>query len=500
MPVFPTYDSKRNINATPASPILNEAAKPFQDNEKMITAATDIVQKWSDAHDVMQYTQKKAAGQVELAKIEAEASVSNDFSKENVKSFQDRIAKVKQNMLVGIDNAAVANKLAMELDLDTQISSIKVASGFRKKEIDFGKLDLQSAVDGLVQKKLNSPAGSPEEAEYDTQMRELIQSYISRDIISYEEADKMLKAAQKTGVEYKVYSDDATQESESEILAELKKADGKFKFLDPDSRLAMIKKSQDRIYQNNQTMKRQIVEVQNTRTNSFIQDLMSYKVDLKRIDDEVAIPEDQGGIKREMLKTARAAVINPLRSSTGPLADLVNTNAKAADFYRFIDKFIYAEEDVDRAREQLLKMYADGRITGPEGAYLDQIKRAALDIQQKDSTAANNLGNAIRTAWRSFTSYRTPDPQASANAIHEILLGASKGQDPQKVADRVVQDDLFRRNPNVARVPDEGIVQDIWGNFKVGRRDKDGILRFSPLEPFKMKQPEAKPTEKKEEK
>ena len=108
MPILPVYDAKRNINAIPAAPLENQAAEPWKQAQKATGEVIDVVQKWSDANDVMQYTEAKAKHDLLVADIESRAAADPDFK--NSEKYALELQKAREESVKGISNQAVAKK------------------------------------------------------------------------------------------------------------------------------------------------------------------------------------------------------------------------------------------------------------------------------------------------------------------------------------------------------------------------------------------------------
>jgi hypothetical protein len=276
----------------------NEATAPFENNQKVLGAMTQVAQAWSEAQDVMQYTQAKAKYEVTSATIQGRAAADPDFN--NLNKYTDELKNSKKEIIKGISNQAVANKLGMEIDYGNEIASIKIGAGFREKEIANNKVMLKTNMDSLLQKKLN--AATPAEAmQYDNEMNELLQANLKTGTIDAADLDKMMKDSQKTSVQYEIYSDPATKEVDSAVLKELKDPKGKYSFLGPNERLDLIQESQRRIFQNNQTFKREAEVSRNTRFDNIFTKAYQNNLTLADIDAEIKIPEEQGGDRKSVV-------------------------------------------------------------------------------------------------------------------------------------------------------------------------------------------------------
>lgn len=133
MPVLPTYSSKQNIQARPIGvPITDSDANIVQD-QKVLKTMTEVAQKWSDAQDVMQSTEAKVKWEIKSAEIKARADADKDINNSN--KYIQELQKAKTDSISGISNQLNAQKAALELDYNTQLATIEIESGFKKKQL-----------------------------------------------------------------------------------------------------------------------------------------------------------------------------------------------------------------------------------------------------------------------------------------------------------------------------------------------------------------------------
>ena len=130
-PVLPGYNSQRNINANTPEPLRNEATQPFQDQQKILGTMQQITQQWSNANDVMQYTEAKAKNGLLIADIESRANADPDFK--NSEKYYKELEDAKKLSTSGISNQEVASKANIEFDTDLAITKMKIAGKKMKK-------------------------------------------------------------------------------------------------------------------------------------------------------------------------------------------------------------------------------------------------------------------------------------------------------------------------------------------------------------------------------
>jgi len=171
MPKIPTYESQQNIRPTTAAPMMNEAVAATQPMIDLSNTINSVVQQMSDANDVMQATNAKASQALTVLEIENEASMDTGLQedkngkvtfKDNSALYAKRILDAEKASLDNISNKQVANQLKADFNLKSQISSIKVASNFKEKQLLFNR----SQVAVVLRDSLNGqfdPNATPEQ-------------------------------------------------------------------------------------------------------------------------------------------------------------------------------------------------------------------------------------------------------------------------------------------------------------------------------------------------
>jgi hypothetical protein len=465
MPQIPIFNSNRNIQANPVAPQQTGTEQPFIDQQKVIKTVGDITQKWSDAQDVMQYTDAKAKQGIATAEIQARASADQDFN--NAPKYQAELEKVKTETLKGISSGAVKQKASVEFDYDNQIAGIKIGAEFQGKQLKYNKVQVKNNLDILQQKKLQATTPS-EKSHIDAEIQTLLNAQVASGVLSYDEADKELKDAQTTSVKYQIYADTSTKESDSSVLKELQSPNSDMsKELDPKTRLSLIEDAQRRIFQNNQTYKREANIESEARTNKLIKDLSDRAVDLKRIDDEFDVPEEVGGVNRETLRNFKKVVIE---GNTDTLTRIIDEGDRAATSYYEAFDTILNQEDRSRAKELIVKAMADKNLSFEEGALLDGVL--------KETGKSNPLGIAVRNVWRGMLGYKRSDKEAGLS-LHELIQRARDGIDPIVASKQILTERAVIINPDLGKVTETPSLF-MAGNGAIKEVTmKDGFLNFT---------------------
>jgi hypothetical protein len=299
--------------------------------------------------------------------------------------------------------------------------------------------------------------------QIDGEVEDMISANLKAGVISYEEAEKMTKGAQKLGVQYAIYADGATKESDSQVLKDLQDPPGKYAYLDADTRLDLIQDSQRRIFQNNQTMKREAETARDERFNSIFSKANQGTLTLHDIDAEMNVPEEQGGIPQKQLLDIKEGIQRRVKSD---LAVIVDSDEKAGNYLKFIDNFIDDETDRQKAREDLATAYKDMILSDKEAAYLNSLKRETEDIEfQRTNIPFKGAVKSIRNVLRGR---KTATESDAALAIKQLINASSGGKDPIETSKQIIYQDAIKRNPNIMLIPEGGQMHiDADGNVKI---------------------------------
>jgi len=459
VPTLPSYDSSRNIKPQLSAPLRDEAAQMAANQNKITGTITAIAQQWSDAHDTMQLTEATAKSNVMTADILSRASADPDFK--NHGKYLQELEEVKKNAASGIDNKEIANKAKMQFEQDSMIAGIKIQSDARTKEMAFNKANIKTGIDAIQKKKLT--ATDAEKMQADAEIEDMIEANLKAGVISYDEADKMLKDSQKLGVQYAIYADPASKESDSQVLKDLQDPNGKYKYLDADVRLDLIQDAQRRIFQNNQTYKREAETMRNERFQNIFAKANQGTLTLHDLDQEMAVSEEQGGIPQKQLLEIKEGIQRRVKSD---LSVIVESDEKAANYLKFIDSFIDDETDRQKAREDLASAYKDMILSDKEAAYLNSLKRETEDIEfQRTNVPFKGAVNAIRSTMRRR---KTATESEAALSIKQLLNAAADGKDPIETSKQILYQDAVKRNPNIMLIPEGGQMHiDADGNVKI---------------------------------
>src|SRR5579863_9309657 len=136
MAQFPVYNASQNINTNVNANVgveRHQAAEGLKPLENLESTLTNITQKLSDAHDVMQETKAKTTA--EMAFAAQEQAAQNDPNPDNAEMHIKEVNKIAQESVKGIDNQALAQEVNAHVQQTAFLSNIKIQDMFKKKQM-----------------------------------------------------------------------------------------------------------------------------------------------------------------------------------------------------------------------------------------------------------------------------------------------------------------------------------------------------------------------------
>lgn len=240
MLTLPGYTAKQNVQTNPSAPLRQEdplrhdAAQPFQDDQNVLKTLDFVGQKLSDANDVMQYTKAKTNAQMGIAQQEAAAKL--DPNPDNADAHIKAVQAITTSSVDGISNQLVAQKASEELKADAFISSIKINSMFKEKQMLANDIQLGSYADTAAQNKSNAVTPAlGQQVEHD--FLQTIETNYRSGLITEGRAKGLIDDYRIGEVKNDIIKEGATQVGDSQVLAEINKGkDGKYSMLSTDQR------------------------------------------------------------------------------------------------------------------------------------------------------------------------------------------------------------------------------------------------------------------------
>lgn len=468
MPDFPRYQSKGQLTTQQPSVQAAEdtSGEIISKVGEVGKVAQDATLRLSNAYDSMQKTQaslnfRKAVAEEQSKFLSIPNPTAEDLNKTNA-----AIQKSKETNLRGFSSKTAETETAMNFDYQSQISSIQLNDYYQKKNLEKDYLNTQELIDLEISNPSNDTISN---------IKKITDG--KKAIYGEKEANKLYKDSVHTFGQFAVANDTADQEANSEVLAELKKGDkGKFSEIQPDDRLSLIKASQQRIFNNNQTYKRDVADSQNIRSNALIDKFAAGEATLKDIEAELAVPEESGGIKRTQLLTYQRALTSGIKGDLDrmlrektPDKDPTKRAQSVKKYLDLIDNFIDNTSDQWKAKEMLAESFEDGIINSKEQQFLNGMKQNLKDIEFNRSTSL--VASSIKGLKKFFGAQSNASDEDIARNIKTLVGDVSGGVQPDAALRKIIQKEVALKIPNLSSFPKTGVL----------RRDANGnVIRIFP--------------------
>lgn len=373
MPTLPTYNSKQNIQANTAEPLRNEAAQPFKDDQKVLGAMQDATQKWSDANDVMQYTEAKAKHGLAIADIESRASLDPDFK--NSDKYTKELQNASKNSLTGISNQQVAGKAGLEFNYDNQIAQIKIDHIQKKKQIDYTK---GVTVPQDINNYQNKMIASQTEAEFMVNkqgMLDTIDRNVAIGVYSYEEGDKLKKKSELDAARNAVYTD--TSKARQQLN------DGYYN-ITPSEKGKLISESNSLDYRRLKEQTELQKQIQYTTESNIALDIANNKTpSVQMLADAVQAGTISSDFASTIMKTVTSPAAVAAQTNNEEFSNLTQEIFKSKD-----------KQGVQKAIVNILKGGGDGKLSKEDLGVLVNSAMLQGQNQRKDiDNAITTLGN-----------------------------------------------------------------------------------------------------------
>lgn len=272
----------------------------------------------------------------------------------------------------------------------------------------------------------------------------------------------------KRAIDISIAADMSTSQEDSLVMAELQKGKkGIFYFLPESERIKAVKESQQRIYYNAQTQKREIDKVAESRSDAIIKGFMDNTITLSYIENEMLVPEEAGGVKRSELLSYQKALksgINGnlkemlMEKTPGDKNQATDRAQKVREYLSLINT-MGDETDKWHAKEALAKAYADGVIDKKELAFLNSLKK------KKGGLMPNLIISSLKGLQSFFTGHNalTEDTALGLKQLTELLSGGKT--DPIVASKTIQQNYIYRKIPEATAFTDKGqLMMDGYGN------------------------------------
>ena len=467
MPTLPTYNSQRNIQANTPLPLKNEVEAKYA-NRKAGEGISAFGDKLVETNNTMQYTQSQSVMGQGLATIEQQSL--NDPDYQNSEKKKKDIDDLKTRALKSIASPGFRNKVALELDNDAFVAKIKIDGIYKKKEIDYTRnVSLPQAIESQQQIKQMAVPGSTQWLQANAKINTLVDAQVRAGVLNYGEGEKIKNEAKMISAKTDIYNDTATSESESNVLRKLNGnyKEGEARIYDnytAQEILELKQESQRRIFQNNQTFKRDVEISQGARNDSFIDKLAEGTATFKDIEAEKLIPESAGGMKRETLLKYQTALqkgiaktLDDMMREKTDVAGRQESTQRATMVKKYndlIDAFIDDKTDQWKARDMLAQAYVDGIVNPKEQQFLNGLFKNTKDIEFNRSTSP--IVNAIKGV-KSFMGWQqNASDEDVAFRIKQLVGGVMNGGEPAVVQKQVMSEEVKQKFPDYTSYEKEG--------------------------------------------
>jgi hypothetical protein len=453
MPVLPTYQSKQNIiqpkvSNAPAVGQQGGAEDLYKGTETILKGTEDIGTKWQTAVDTMDYTKAKANYETAIATVKSNAV--NDPNPDNQLAHQKQLQDITKDFGNQFHNKELANKAKFELDHNIAIANMEIGNEFKKKQLFANKINIGTTIDNLVQSKINT-TNPALKADADQQIFALVNAHQASGTITPAEAEKYLKDSKIIEVKYEIARDNSTTEKASDLLKALKDTK-QYPDLTPTERLSLIEESQKRIFQNNQSYKKQVDNNEDAVTATLAdknKPQPSEQQIIAMMDSEQITP-----------KFAKATIEN--------LKSIKEKKENRSEYFDKASRKIITPGDTkpEDIRIGLLNANAAGDLSNEEFALLYTFNQEANNKSIDDDSPHKSFARSI-IDW-SDSNAGSKTIESRSRMFKDYMTQVNSGTEPETAVKNAKIAEIIRLHPAVATYPEEGqLVYDIWGNIKL---------------------------------
>ena len=312
----------------------------------------------------------------------------------------------------------------------------------------------------LIDSNLFASATSDKKDEIREGVYEAIKSGLNRGYFTVAQAQKKIEDFNSTIVRTAIYNDNEISEKDSLVLAELKLGEkGDYKFLSQDERLKMIKDSQQRIFQNNQSYKRAMDKVWEVNEDSITASLTDRTKPqptendvIKQMNDNLIRP----GFAKTVIKALQTTA--ELKEDRGP------------DFAKMVDFISNPENKPKDINEELILQSAKGNLNQEEMKILYTFNKEAT-IKEVDKMSPHKSG--IRTIYDwSNANAGIKTVESRARMFKYYMTKVNEGMLPELAVKEAIKYEVVNLHPQLYSYPEEGqLIYDIGGNLKIIKPD-----------------------------
>ncbi len=439
MAKIPTYEAQLTPQVVetvkPANGLFTSAA---EGGTEMMAQMAEISQKFYDLKNVSESSRAATDLSIELAGIEAEATEDVDTSEENLIKYDQKINDAISRHAGTISDGQTRAKALQSFRVSAYNTSTKVASRFRKAQIEVAEYRLLKRVAIVHDTYINTVGEKERKVQRDTVLEEIdaarkVGILTPRQAMSArEDVDSWNKDWQDNQIQAMV--------NEDPELAKKMILENQYGELTPSERndwLTIAEKSSAK-KQKEHVMAMKIKKEK--EEDYFSEKLFNGELTINELKSALEIPESEGGASRTMLNSMKK---NLYSAQNKRVQYLVGEFDKADDFDLITSKVLESDIDLMRAREILIDAYGDGVLSGDEAARLNKIIKFSKDIRFAQST------NPFISGWKNIKKVFGDNPKSAKELTEDLkryLLSATqKDADPIVEASKIVKD---RQNKN----------------------------------------------------
>lgn len=447
MPTLPRATAQRNIDANPGSVLRDESQRVFKDIDTVNSAIGEINKKWTEARDVMEYTEAKAKHAMALNDIENRAANDPDFK--NSDKYKKEIVAAKQSALKLVGNQQVAGRLGYELDVDGQTAGIRIDSRFRKLQLDNNKIAVKSNIDSIMKQRIY--AGSEAEKEYcGQQISNIINLNIEAGTLSEAEARKILYDSTKLTYEDIIYSN-------------------------PQEGLKLIEKSEDLVAEDKYELKSKAQQIikrdKDFEEWNLQQSLTSATIELSEAlhNNTLTSPMVRDMQQKGIIDSETATIFDSLAINKKYDIPSSTPMGKPEYFLRLLESSMGESAKIDKVLKDAAKDYSSGNIGANQYRYFIENAKEMFERQRKGIFTKSKEQENVKAAVEGIkdldvSSFKEPD-KVKGEMVNKFFDRYAQGEDSNKVKNDIINESILKNKPEIANFPTEGkIMVDKNGN------------------------------------
>lgn len=446
MPEFPRANSDRSLTTQQPRALRNDAdiRTDAADNAKIATEAIDktrdAAMKWSAAVESIQRDTAIYNYKIGAQEIANEAVLDTDIGAEG--KYQKKMQDMRKNIIQGMGNSSLANRMAPELDYMESVGSLAIQQEFRKKTIEHG----QTIVLGNVNFEVNNPSDKSEEN---------ITAYTDK---AFKDGLMDEKAAYKLRVESiqdSRFNRFLQEYREDPVAAEAKFESGKYG-LDPTE----AEKARSKLKE----LKRIYREAEGDRYNELALGILTGETSDQFIDQQMAANKrnPNEGVTESHGLQLKKALYRDIKQRIG---------AKEYENYKKAIDLVFSDSQTDKiaAYEGVLTAYQDG-LSNDDTKFLSEI------IKMKKSKEWRNKTWIVQEAlWDAMGWNPDAGLEQKTDALLDWARRIASGTDPEDAMRTVLHNQQVKAHPALALDPEiSGTYSPKTGYRPVGPKVKQG--------------------------